>query len=121
MPSNPYEEIDSPEGLRKFKEWEEKQTKVQKSDFASMLEKKSDEYLEEVEEKNVRQEKQKKKFIKYILKKTDVHKKETLEKTHFDDVKSIYNRVKAENKPWYLKLFEFALNVENEQQSNRNW
>ena len=108
---NPYEKDNTIEGLKKFRDWEINQTKDLKSNFSEILNTSGEDFIESINKKNKKKEKLKQKQIRFILNKTNEYDEEYLQDLFFDDIKSIYVKVKQEKKSFFIKLIEFAFGV----------
>lgn len=70
-------------------------------------------YLQEIERKNKNKELKLVKLIPYILKyRGDIHDKDELMSYSFKDVQDIYNELKIEKKPFFVKFLHFIFNIE---------
>jgi hypothetical protein len=89
---------------------------VKKRGFAKQLNEFGEELIENINDKVVKKEKLRQSKIKYILKygKNKFGDKTELMNTPMEDVESIYILVKELKKPWYIKLFEMLIGVNNE-------
>jgi hypothetical protein len=68
--------------------------------------------LKEIDRKKKEKELKAKKLIPYILKNCNYkYDEETLYSYSFEDVKDIYDQIKAEKTPFIVKIFRFLFNI----------
>lgn len=66
-----------------------------------------DDLLFEIDEKFAKQEQEKKKYYKYILRHSDKYTKNQLQSYSLNDVKDIFNELKLNNQSFIKKIFNF--------------
>lgn len=70
-------------------------------------------YLQEIERKKKDKELKTKKLIPYILKhRGEIHNEDELMSYSLEDVQDIYDDVKTEKRPAFIKFLHFVLNIE---------
>ena len=76
--------------------------------FAKQLEQEGESLLKEMEKKKKKRNSKKDDMILYIIKKTkDEYDVDELREYDYRDILDIYNDVKYQNRPWWIKMFEF--------------
>lgn len=95
-----------------FSEFLEEHTERKKNFFANQLEENGEKLLTEINETKERQEPEKRKLIKYILKYESIHYSfNELMETDIADIRIIYSRTKEEHQSFLKKLFKFLFNL----------
>lgn len=88
-------------------------TNRKKQQLLSEFDEMGDKYLQEIERKRKNKELKQLKLIPYILKhRSDIYDKEELMSYSFEDVQDIYDEIRAEKKPFIIKIFHFLFNIE---------
>ena len=77
--------------------------------FAKQIQTDGEEFLREIEKKRKTQNNKKNKLIIYILKKSDDYDVDELYHYDYRDIIDIYNDVKYQHRPWWIKFFEMFL------------
>lgn len=75
--------------------------------FAKQLEQEGESLLKEMELKRKKYNEKKISLISYIMKKNDEYSFDELIQYDYRDILDIYNDIKYQNRPWWVKLFEF--------------
>ena len=98
--------------IKSFTIFSEETTRRDKNKIANEFIELGDDLLAEVEEKKLRQEIQKDKYIQYILKhdKDTVYSKKRLKSYSFTDVLNIYNELKTRG-TFLQRVFRFIFNI----------
>lgn len=78
-----------------------------KNVMASEIMDKGQEYIDEIDRKNKKRNLIKKKYIPYVLKHCDEYTEKELYEYSYKDVIEIYNEVKVENRPLFLKIIHY--------------
>lgn len=78
-----------------------------KHKYANEVIENGDYYLSEIDKKKKNRKLRSKKYIPYILEKSDGYTEEELNSYSFEDIIDIYNQVKLDNRPFLLKVFHF--------------
>lgn len=102
---------DDDKDLLAFTEYLEEDTKRKKENAASFITQMGDKFLKEIDKKKSLENKQKIKYIKYILKRTYKYDDEELESYSFKDVQDVYNELKIQNQSVIIKFFHFIFNI----------
>jgi len=103
---------DDNEDYKAFDEYLTEDTNRKKNKTLSEIEQMGDQYLKEIDRKKKDRELKQIKLIPYILKYKNVYSKEELLSYGFEDVKQIYDEIRAKNRPRIVKFFYFLFNIE---------
>ena len=79
------------------------------NNIASDINISGDEYVKDIEKKKKRNGETKKTYSQYILKYSKNYDKEELDSFQLSEVTEIYEKIKAERKPFALKLIKFLI------------
>jgi len=91
----------------------EEDNERKKNQLAHEFEEMGTRFLNEIDKKKKRRGSKKNKLIPYILKhRGEDYDKEELMSYEYDDVLDIYNEIKKEKKPFFIKFFHFVFNIE---------
>jgi hypothetical protein len=101
---------DDNENYESFNEFLEDDTQRKKNSTANTIIEMGSQFLGEIENKSIINEKKKLKLIPYIIRKSDKYSEDVLISYSYSDVKSIYDEIKANNKSFFSKLFHFFIN-----------
>ena len=74
--------------------------------FAKQIQEEGEELLKQIEKKRKKHTNKKDDLISYILKKTNLYDEDELYHYDYRDVVDIYNDVKYQYRPWWVKFFE---------------
>lgn len=85
--------------------------KNEKKIFINIVDKYGNEYINEIENKNLKKDLDKKKYINYILKKDNSYTYDELITMDFYDIFNIYKIIKDKKKNKFRKFFNFLFNV----------
>jgi hypothetical protein len=103
---------DDNKNYQAFDEFLQDDTKRKKNKSANEIEQIGDQLLKEIERKKKEKQLKAKKLIPYILKNCDgKYDEEELYSYSFEDVKDLYDNIKAEKSPLIVKIFRFLFNI----------
>jgi hypothetical protein len=103
---------DDNEDYQAFSEFLQEDTERKKWRNAEMINELGDLLVKSVEKKRKVEKLKAEKLIPYILRHTDTYSKEELTAYSFKDVQDIYDEIKKEHKPFFIKFFHFLFNID---------
>lgn len=96
-----------------FDEFLQDDTKRQKNAMSLEIEQFGSQYLKEIDRKKRNKELKKSKLIPYILLHSNgVYDEEELNSYSFEDVQTIYNQIRKENRSIVSKILHFIFNID---------
>jgi len=103
---------DDDKNVVEFSEFLQEDTERKKKQAAAMFNELGDTLVKSIEKKKKVEKLKAEKLIPYILKHTDgFYDKDELTSYSFKDVEAIYNSVKQEHSPFFVKFFRFIFNL----------
>jgi hypothetical protein len=102
-----YDDGEQQDDYDEFSNFLENHTERIKKNTASKILEMGEDFLNEIDHKKERKQKEKQPYIKYIIKKSNKYSQKYLLDLDFNDVVDIFYEIKNENKPFLKKFIEF--------------